>query len=117
MPENIQDEQIAKLIPFPKVEMLFKMPLNFVLPLFNPWSLASKTMLNPKFVTNHSNFNNRKVLAVEMGSGNGVGNARSIAKIYSEFMMGSKILNIRQDTLDIISAPASMPENQRLTLY
>lgn len=116
LPENIQDEQIAKLIPFPKVEMLFKMPLNFVLPLFNPWSLASKTMLNPKFVTNHSNFNNRKVLAVEMGSGNGVGNARSIAKIYSEFMMGSKILNIRQDTLDIISAPASMPENQKIDL-
>ncbi|GAH42809.1 unnamed protein product, partial [marine sediment metagenome] len=99
-----------------KIEMLFKMPLNFVLSLLNPWSLTSRTMLNPKFVTNHNNFNKREVLSVEMGSGNGVGNARSIAKAYSEFATGGKILNLKQDTLEAISASASMPENQTLDL-
>jgi len=116
LPEYIPEDKLAKLVPFPKIEMLFKMPLNFVLSLLNPWSLASRTMLNPKFVTNHGNFNKRKVLAVEMGSGNGVGNARSIAKIYSEFATGSKTLNLKQDILEAISAPASMPRNQKVDL-
>lgn len=116
LPEHISEEQLAKLVPFPKIEMLFKMPLNFVLTLLNPWSLASRTMLNPKFVTNHGNFNKRKVLAVEMGSGNGVGNARSIAKAYSELATGGKILDLKKDILEAISAPASMPENQNVDL-
>jgi CubicO group peptidase (beta-lactamase class C family) len=116
LPEHISEDQIAKLVPFPKIEMLFKMPLNFVLTLLNPWSLASKTMLNPKFVTNHDNFNKRKVLAVEMGSGNGVGNARSIAKAYSEFATGGEILNLNQDILKAISTPARMPANQNVDL-
>jgi len=116
LPEDIPEEQLATIIPFPKIEMLFKMPLNFVLSLLNPWSLTSRTMLNPKFVTNHNNFNKREVLSVEMGSGNGVGNARSIAKAYSEFATGGKILNLKQDTLEAISAFASMPENQTLDL-
>lgn len=116
LPEHISEEQLAKLVPFPKIEMLFKMPLNFILTLLNPWSLASRTMLNPKFVTNHDNFNKRKILAVEMGSGNGVGNARSIAKAYSELATGGKILDLKQDILEAISAPASMPENQNVDL-
>jgi CubicO group peptidase (beta-lactamase class C family) len=116
LPEHIPDEQLAKLIPFPKIEMLFKMPLNFVLTLLNPWSLASRTMLNPKFVTNHSNFNKRDVLSVEMGSGNGVGNARSIAKAYNEFASGGKILNLKQKILEDISTPATMPGNQIVDL-
>ena len=116
LPEYIPDERLAKLIPFPKIEMLFKMPLNFVLSLLNPWSLASRTMLNPKFVANHGNFNKREVLSVEMGSGNGVGNAESIAKAYSEFATGGKVLNIDQETLEAIYAPATMPGNQTVDL-
>lgn len=116
LPEDITEEQLATLIPFPKIEMLFKMPLNFVLSLLNPWSLTSRTMFNPKFAGNLNNFNKREVLSVEMGSGNGVGNARSIAKAYSEFATGGKILNLEQDTLEAISAPASMPGNQTLDL-
>jgi CubicO group peptidase (beta-lactamase class C family) len=116
LPEQITEDKLAKLVPFPKIDMLFKMPLNFVLSLLNPWSLASKTMLNPKFATNHANFNKREVLAVEMGSGNGVGNARSIAKAYSEFATGGKTLNLKQDILEAISAPACMPGNQKVDL-
>lgn len=116
LPEDISDEKLAKLVPFPKIDMLFKMPLNFVINLLNPWSLASKTMLNPKFVKNHGNFNKREVLAVEMGSGNGVGNARSIAKAYSEFATGGKILNLKKDTLEAISVTCSLPANQHLDL-
>lgn len=112
LPEKIGDDQLAELIPFPKIQMLFKLPFSFVLTMLNPRSLASKTMLNPRFPSNHGNFNKREVLSVEMGSGNGVGNARSIAKAFSEFAIGGTTLKIKKDILDAVYAPVALPDGQ-----
>jgi len=112
LPPEIPDSRIANIKPFHKL-LLFKMPLKFILPLMNPKSLASRAMLNPKFVKNHKNFNRRDVRSVEVGSGNGIGTARSIAKAFSEFATGGKELNIRKETLGELEKPAIPPKNRK----
>ncbi len=113
LPKDIPDSRIANIKPFKKIKMLLnpsKMPLKFVLPLMNPWSLASRAMLNPKFANNHNNFNRRDVRSVEFGSGNGIGTARSIAKALSEFAAGGKKLKIREETLKELEKPPQIPK-------
>jgi len=72
---------IAILKPFSKVKGMFSMPLKFVLEFFKPWSLTYKSMLNPLFVSNHSNFNKPEILQLEIGAGGGIGNARGLASL------------------------------------
>lgn len=73
--------KIATLKPFSKLKGLFSMPYKFVFGFFNPWSLSFKSMLNPYFVSNHSNFNKPEILQLEIGAGGGIANARGLASL------------------------------------
>lgn len=113
LPKDIPDSRIAKLKPINKLKVFFspgKMPMKFVLPLMNPRSLSSRSMFNPKFATNHNNFNRRDVQSVEMGSGNGIGTARSIAKTFSDFAIGGEGLKIRKTTIGELERPQKIPK-------
>ncbi len=46
---------------------------------------------------------------LEVPSGGGVGTARSIAHAYSVLATGGRDLGVRQDTLDLLAAPATRP--------
>lgn len=113
LPKDIPDSRIANLKPINKIKVFLspgKMPMKFVLPLMNPRSLASRSMFNPKFATNHDNFNRRDVQSVEMSSGNGIGTARSIAKTFSEFATGGQGLKIRKETLRELERQPQTPK-------
>lgn len=113
LPKEIPDALIARLVPYRKADLLQKnseMSLKFVLALLNPWSVESRTMLNPKCLNNPLNLNKREILAVEIGSGNGVGNARSIARVFSEFATGGKTLGLKAITLKALEEPPVKPK-------
>ncbi|MTI55725.1 MAG: beta-lactamase family protein [Geosporobacter ferrireducens] len=109
LPDNIDAEKIATLKSFSKALMPIKMPLGLVLSFFNPKSIVSRAMGNPKFLLNHHNLNDRKYQKLEIGSGNGIGNARSIAKLYNEFVTGGKNLNISQSVLQALEEKPVLP--------
>jgi len=67
--EDYDWTKIATLKPFSKLKGMFSMPSAFVFEFFKPWSLSFKSMLNPSFVTNHSNFNKPEILQLEIGAG------------------------------------------------
>ena len=46
---------------------------------------------------------------LEVPSGNAVGTARAIAHAYSVFATGGRELDLRQETLDLLAAPAIPP--------
>ncbi len=46
---------------------------------------------------------------LEVPSGNGVGTARAIARAYSVFATGGRELGLRQETLNLLAAPAIPP--------
>ena len=109
LPDVISSAQIAKIESFNKALMPFKMPLGLVLSFFVPKSLVSRAMGNPKFLLNHHNLNVRKYQSIEIGSGNGIGNARSIARLYNEFVSGGKKLNISKNVLRALEADPILP--------
>ena len=53
--------------------------------------------------------NNRLTQSVEMPSGNGIGDARSIAKLYSIFSRGAKELDFGKETFSLLKQPAVVP--------
>lgn len=100
--DNYEWTKIATLIPFSKIKGLFSMPISFVLEFFKPWSLSFKSMLNPSFVSNHSNFNKPKILQLEMGAGGGIGNARGLASLIDSLANENHPLQIKNDTLEYL---------------
>ena len=46
---------------------------------------------------------------IEIAAANGIGNARSVAKAYSEFATGGKTLGLKQETLDALEQKATSP--------
>lgn len=110
LPDNIPDSRIADIKGINGlVQLLFgglrKMPKGVLGEMMRRRSLTRRSMVDPKLLLSHENFNNRKLRSVELPSGNGIGQPRSLAKLYSEFATGGKTLGLKKKTLDDISAP------------
>jgi CubicO group peptidase (beta-lactamase class C family) len=109
LPRDIPDSQIANIkgINSP-IRLLFglgKMPKGMIGQMMKKKSLTRRSVVDPKTLLAHKNFNTRELRSVEMPSGNGIGQPRSLAKLYSEFATGGRALGIKKVTLDEISAP------------
>ncbi len=101
-------DKLASLIPFSKLK-IFSMPFIFVKEFFNPWSLTFRSMLNPAFVANHSNFNKKEILQLEIGGGGGLGNARGLASLFNGLLATNHPLQLRSKTLEYLSMPPKPP--------
>lgn len=95
-------DKIATLLPISKLKGMFSMPFKFVKEFFNPNSLTYKSMLNPSFVANHANFNRADILEMEMGSGNGIGNAQGLATLMDGIFNPDHPLYLGQKTLEYL---------------
>ncbi len=102
--------KIATLKPFSKLKGLFSMPSRFVFEFFKPWSLSFRSMLNPSFVTNHSNFNKPEILQLEIGAGGGIANARGLASLMDSLTNESHPLCLKQDTFEYLTKYPKKPE-------
>jgi CubicO group peptidase (beta-lactamase class C family) len=88
---------------------LFGFPPRFVLEVMNRRSNIYRALvINPGAAVY---LDDQRVYArnLEVPSGGGVGTARGIARAYGTFAVGGRELGLRQETLDLLAAPAIPP--------
>jgi CubicO group peptidase (beta-lactamase class C family) len=109
LPEAIPNSRLATIASPRPIEMLVGFPLRLTLDSFNRHSNIYRALItNPGSAVCHDE---QRVYArnLEVPSGGGVGTARAIAHAYSVFATGGKELKLRQETLDLLAAPAIPP--------
>ncbi|HEM61910.1 MAG TPA: class A beta-lactamase-related serine hydrolase [Chloroflexi bacterium] len=114
LPPSVREERVATLKPVNRLTVLLnldKVPyLRSVLNPLNSNSITYRTVMNPRILTNHRNYNACELRALEAPSANGIGQARSMAKAYSVFATGGAELGIQDDTLEALIAPVAEPQ-------
>jgi CubicO group peptidase (beta-lactamase class C family) len=111
LPQTIPDSRLATLAPAGWFEILRRFPLRLMLASMNPRSNIYRALItNPGSALPHDE---QHVYArnLEVPSGGAVGTARGIAHAYSVFASGGRELGLRQQTLDLLAAPAIPPAN------
>jgi CubicO group peptidase (beta-lactamase class C family) len=110
LPESIPNARLATLATPSQIDMLVGFrPLRLMLVGMNPRSNIYRALVtNPGFVIAHDE---QRVYArnLEVPSGGAVGTARAIAHAYGVFASGGGELGLRQETLDLLAAPAIPP--------
>lgn len=114
LPSDVPRDRIAVLDAYAPWQMLLnlhKMPFAFVRNFLNPRSITARSFSNPKVLGLAKRYNDVDMQSIELPASNGIGQVRSIAKAYSEFATGGKVLNIGQETLDALTEPAAAPSS------
>jgi CubicO group peptidase (beta-lactamase class C family) len=110
LPEHIPNSRLAALSPPGRLEMFIGFrPRRLLVEGLNPRSNISRALaVNPG---TSIYLDDRRVYArnLEVPAGGGVGTARAIAHAYGVFASGGRELGLRQQTLDLLAAPAVPP--------
>ena len=110
LPTSVPEERVATLKTVNKLSVLLNLDkVPYLKSVLNPLrsnSVTYRTVMNPRILTDHSNYNKPELRALEAPSANGIGQARSMAKAYSVFATGGAELGIRGDAIDALTAPA-----------
>jgi len=109
VPKDISNSRLATMSPPSPLRMLIGFPLRFTLENMNRHSnIYRALMVNPGAAVYQDK---ERVYArnLEVPSGGGVGTARGIAHAYSVFATGGRELGLRQETLNLLAAPAIAP--------
>jgi CubicO group peptidase (beta-lactamase class C family) len=109
LPQAIPKSRLATIAPPGRLAMLLGFPLRFALEAMNPRSNIYRALVvNPG---TGIYLDRQRIYArdLEVPSGNAVGTARAIARAYSAFACGGDELGLRQETLDLLAAPAIPP--------
>jgi CubicO group peptidase (beta-lactamase class C family) len=112
LPESIPDERLARVRTLSIGRALFglrKTPPGMIRKLFAP-----KSMLRRAFLIADLDWNDRRMLEIELPAGNGVGTARAMARAYAALAEGGAEIGITQETfarlIDPTKATRSMDE-------
>jgi CubicO group peptidase (beta-lactamase class C family) len=109
LPEAIPTFRLATLTPPRMSDMLRHFPLRLMIAGMNRHSNIYRALVtNPGFAVS---LDDRRVYArnLEVPSGGAVGTARAIAHAYGAFATGGRELGLRQETFDLLAAPAVPP--------
>ena len=106
LPEEMPNSRLATIAQPGLLDMLFGFPLRFTLAAFNPRSKIVRALRGSEFPHDEQRIYARNL---EVPSGGAVGTARAIAHAYGVFANGGRELGLRQDTLDLLAAPAVPP--------
>jgi CubicO group peptidase (beta-lactamase class C family) len=103
LPESIPNARLATLAKPSLVAMLLGFPIRITLASFNRRSKIVRALIGSEFPHDEQCIHARNF---EVPSGGGVGTARAIAHAYSVFATGGPELELRRETLQLLSAPA-----------
>ena len=110
LPEEIPNSRLAALASPGRVEMFIGFrPVRLMVEGLNPFSNINRALsVNPGTSVY---LDEQRVYArnLEVPAGGGVATARGIAHAYSVFATGGRELALRQETLDLLAAPAIPP--------
>lgn len=111
LPASVPNERLATIAPPSPIERLLYFPVRLTLDALNPRSnLYRALVINPG---SSVYLDDERIYArdLEVPSGNAVGTARAIARAYGVFADGGRELGLRQETLDLLAAPAIPPSH------
>ncbi|WP_029117866.1 EstA family serine hydrolase [Mycobacterium sp. URHB0044] len=115
LPASVDRDRVAKLhIPSKLQSMLhlYALPPGLIAASLNPFGMTADALTVIEGVHAPSeDFNGEYLRAIEMPAGNGIGTARSIAKLYGSAATGGSELGLTPDTLNALKAPAIPPTN------
>jgi CubicO group peptidase (beta-lactamase class C family) len=106
LPESIPNSRLATLAPPTFIEMVRGFGVRFMLEAMNRRSNISRALRGSELPHEEPHIYARNF---EVPSGGGVGTARGIAHAYGVFASGGHALGLRQETLDLLAAPAIPP--------
>jgi CubicO group peptidase (beta-lactamase class C family) len=106
LPEEIPNSQLATIARPGLIKMLRGFGLRFTLDALNRRSKISRALRGSELPHDEEHVYARNL---EVPSGGAVGTARAIARAYSVFATGGRELGLRQETLDLLTAPAIPP--------
>ena len=115
LPEEIPADHVAELDAFGYLDMLLnlrKLSPRFVLSFFNPWSVTSRA-LNVLATSQPSDLNSPAFRTVEIPSGNGIGTARAMARLYGDLATGGEALDLDEAVFAELIAPPVPPSGDR----
>jgi CubicO group peptidase (beta-lactamase class C family) len=107
--ETIPNSRLATLAPPTFFEVLRGFGPRFMLQAMNPHSNISRALNRNPGTGIYQDARHIYARNLEVPSGNAVGTARAIAHAYSVFATGGRELGLRQQTLDLLAAPAIPP--------
>ncbi|MCC7509498.1 MAG: beta-lactamase family protein [Planctomycetes bacterium] len=112
LPPEIAFGRLATMLPFSTGRALRAMlytPWPMLLRVLWPWSLLRKSFLCLRDL----DYKDRRSFDIEVPAGNGVGTARSLARLYSVFAEGGGELGVGPETMAQITAapPATNPRD------
>ena len=106
LPKDISNSRLATISRPSQVDMLLGFPLRLTIEAMNPRSRIVRALRGSEFPHDEPHVYARDF---EVPSGGAVGTARAIARAYSVFATGGRELGLRQETLDLLAAPAIPP--------
>jgi len=110
LPEEIPNSRLATLTPPGMVKMLVGFrPMRLLIEGLNPRSNISRALTVNPGTSVYLDESRVYARNLEVPAGGGVGTARAMAHAYSAFAAGGRELAVRQETLDLLAAPAIPP--------
>jgi CubicO group peptidase (beta-lactamase class C family) len=109
LPEAIPNSRLATLAPPTAIDMLFGFPPRLMLAGMNRRSNIYRALVINPGAAVYQDEARVHARNLEVPSGGGVGTARGIAHAYGVFATGGPELPLRQETLDLLAAPAIAP--------
>jgi len=106
LPEHIPNSRLATIARPTWVDVLRGFPLRLALDAMRRRSNISRALRGSELPHDEQRIYARNL---EVPSGGAVGTARAIAHAYSVFATGGRELGLRQETLDLLAAPAIPP--------
>jgi CubicO group peptidase (beta-lactamase class C family) len=109
LPEEIPNSRLATFYMANSLDMILKGKPVFMIAFFNPSALTHRAFWKNPGVS--LPFDSQRIYSrdLEVPSQGGVGTARAIARAYSVFATGGEELQLRQETLQALMAPAVPP--------
>ena len=106
LPEEIPNSRLATIARPSRIAMMRGFPFRLTLDALNPHSRIVRALRGSELPHDEQRIYARNL---EVPSGGAVGTARAIARAYSVFATGGRELGLRQETLDLLAAPAVPP--------
>jgi CubicO group peptidase (beta-lactamase class C family) len=103
LPEDIPNSRLATITRPGTIDLVRGFPLRFALEVMNPRAKIVRALRGSEYPHDEQRIYARNF---EVPSGGAVGTARGIAHAYSVFATGGRELGLRQETLDLLAAPA-----------
>jgi CubicO group peptidase (beta-lactamase class C family) len=111
LPDDVAPERVASIKGASIPSMLAHvrtMPAAMLAAFANPRSHTARAFMNPR-MRGPADLDKPVFRAVEIPAGGGIGQVRSIARVYGELATGGEALGVSEATLDELTAPPRPP--------